>query len=50
MNDLKEKIQYHLEKPVDMAEKARYRIWIQQKYNWETIAEQTVKVYKEALR
>jgi len=50
VNDLKEKIQFHLDNPMDMAETSRYRTWIQQKYNWETIAEQTVKVYEEDLR
>jgi len=48
-NDLKKKIQYHLVKPMDMAEKSKYRTWIEYKYNWETIAEQTVKVYEKAL-
>ncbi|MEA2061762.1 MAG: glycosyltransferase family 4 protein [Thermodesulfobacteriota bacterium] len=50
VNDLKDKIQYQLVNPMDMVEKSRYRTWIQQRYNWETIAEQTVKVYEEALR
>jgi len=49
VNDLKEKIQYHLDNPMDMAETSRYRTWIQEKYNWETIAEQTVKVYEKVL-
>lgn len=49
VNDLKEKIQYHLDKPMDMAETSRYQTWIQQKYNWKSIAEQTVKVYENAL-
>ena len=36
--DLKEKIEYHLNRPVTMAEKSIFRAWIQEKYDWEKIA------------
>jgi glycosyltransferase involved in cell wall biosynthesis len=47
--DLKKKIEYHLDRPVTMNEKSVFRACIREKYNWEKIAAQTVKVYEKAL-
>ncbi len=49
MDDLKEKIEYHLDRPVTVEEKSVFRALIREKYNWEKIAAQTVKVYEKAL-
>ncbi len=35
VTDLKEKIEYHLDRPVTVEEKSVFRTWIQEKYNWE---------------
>jgi hypothetical protein len=47
VTDLKEKIEYHLDKPVTVDEKSVFRALIRKKYNWEKIAVQTVKVYEK---
>lgn len=47
--DLKEKIDYHLNNPISMAEKSIFRAWIQKKYDWKKIAAQTIKVYEKTL-
>ena len=47
--DLKKKIDYHFNRPITMAEKSIFRALIQEKYNWEKIAAQTIKVYEKAL-
>jgi len=45
INDLKEKIDYHLANPISPDEKSIFRSRIKETYNWEKIAAQTIKVY-----
>jgi len=49
VDDLKEKIAYHLVNKITMDEKIHFRSQIEKKYNWEKIAEQTIQVYEETL-
>ena len=49
MDDLKEKIDYHLANPIRPDEKSIFRSRIEETYNWEKIAVQTIKVYEKAL-
>ncbi|MBA3009843.1 MAG: glycosyltransferase family 4 protein [Proteobacteria bacterium] len=49
MDDLKEKIDYHLTNPISPDEKLIFRSRIEETYNWEKIAKQTIAVYKETL-
>lgn len=46
-DDLKEKLTHHLAVPITPEEKARFRRWIREKYNWHKIAQQTIQVYHE---
>jgi glycosyltransferase involved in cell wall biosynthesis len=46
-DDLKEKLTHHLDFPITPEEKARFRRWIREKYNWHKIAQQTIQVYHE---
>jgi glycosyltransferase involved in cell wall biosynthesis len=45
--DLKKKLTHHLAVPITHQEKTRFRRWIQEKYNWHKIAQQTIQVYHE---
>jgi glycosyltransferase involved in cell wall biosynthesis len=45
-DDLKKKMAQHLATPITSAEKAAFRRLIQEKYNWQKIAEQTIQVYQ----
>lgn len=45
IDDLKKKITHHLSNPITMDEKSLFRTQIKEKYNWDLIAAQTVKVY-----
>lgn len=49
VNDLKEKLSYHLSKGISEKENLYFKKQIQQKYNWDTIAKQTIAVYKNLL-
>ena len=49
MDDLKEKIDYHLANPISPDEKSIFRSRIEETYNWKKIAAQTIKVYEKAL-
>ncbi len=49
VEDLKEKIIYHLANPIGMGEKSIFRSRIEETYNWAKIADQTIKVYEEIL-
>ena len=49
VDDLKEKMQKWIALDISEAEKTRYRQLIQDKYNWETIALQTIQVYERTL-
>ena len=48
MDDLKEKIDYHLANPISPDEKSIFRSRIEKTYNWKKIAAQTIKVYEKA--
>ena len=48
-NDLKEKMEHHLVNDISDAEIENFRKKIEKHYNWETIAEKTIKVYERAL-
>ena len=45
--DLKQKMALHLAVPITPEEKARFRRWIREKYNWHKIAQQTIQVYQD---
>ncbi len=49
MDDLKEKIDYHLANPISPDEKSIFRSRIEETYNWKKIAAQTIKVYEKAI-
>ena len=49
IDDLKEKMDVLLEKKLSEEEQREIRRQIEEKYNWNKIAEQTVKVYEKAL-
>ena len=49
MDDLKEKIDYHLANLISPDEKSIFRSRIEETYNWKKIAAQTIKVYEKAL-
>ncbi len=49
VNELSKKISSLLERGLSVIEKADYHKQIAEKYNWSTIAEQTVRVYEKAL-
>ncbi|ACN15632.1 putative capsular polysaccharide bisynthesis glycosyl transferase [Desulforapulum autotrophicum HRM2] len=49
LNDLKEKLSYHLCHEISDQEKGYFRKQIQEKYNWKKIAEQTIGCYAKAL-
>ncbi len=50
MDDLKEKIDYHyIANPISPEEKSIFRSRIEETYNWEKIADQTIKVYEKTL-
>ena len=47
--DLKEKMETFLHKEVSEKERNKMRTQIEEKYNWDKIAEQTIKVYKKTI-
>ena len=47
--DLKEKMETFLHKEVSEKERNEMRSQIEEKYNWDKIAEQTIKVYEKAI-
>ncbi|OEU63979.1 MAG: glycosyl transferase family 1 [Desulfobacterales bacterium PC51MH44] len=47
--DLKEKMETFLHKEVSEEERNEMRTQIEEKYNWDKIAEQTIKVYKKTI-
>lgn len=47
--DLKEKMETFLHKKVSEKERNKMRTQIEEKYNWDKIAEQTIKVYKKTI-
>ena len=49
VNDLQRKMETLLDKDLTEIEKRDLRLQIAEKYNWLTIAEQTIEVYKKAL-
>lgn len=49
VNDLKKKLSFFLEQGLDQNERQKYKKQIDEKYNWQKIAEQTVAVYYNAL-
>ena len=48
-HDLKEKMKILLEKGLSEEEQREIRKRIEEKYNWDRIAQQTIEVYKKAL-
>jgi glycosyltransferase involved in cell wall biosynthesis len=48
-SDLQRKMETLLDKDLTEIEKRDLRLQIAEKYNWLTIAEQTIEVYKKAL-
>ncbi|MDP3030027.1 MAG: glycosyltransferase [Deltaproteobacteria bacterium] len=48
--DLKEKLSLLLEKDLSITEQGKIREQIKEKYNWDNIADQTIDVYRKALR
>lgn len=50
VDDLKEKMEALLEVKLSEREKEEIRSQIKEKYNWDRIAEQTIEVYRKALR
>lgn len=50
IDDLKEKMEALLEVKLSEREKEEIRSQIKEKYNWDRIAEQTIEVYRKALR
>jgi glycosyltransferase involved in cell wall biosynthesis len=48
--DLKEKLSMLLERDLSLSEREDIRKQVEEKYNWETIADQTIDVYRKALR
>jgi glycosyltransferase involved in cell wall biosynthesis len=50
VDDLKEKLKHHLEKKLSEEERKEIRSMIKDKYNWDKIAQQTIKVYEEVLK
>jgi len=49
VEDLKEKIAELLEKGISEKEQKEIRKMIEDKYNWDKIAEKTIKVYRKAI-
>lgn len=49
VNDLKEKMEVLLEKDLTETERQEIREQIEEKYNWDRIAEQTIEVYRKAI-
>ncbi len=49
LDDLKEKMEVLLEKELSKREREDIRAQIEEKYNWDRIAEQTIGVYRKAL-
>jgi glycosyltransferase involved in cell wall biosynthesis len=49
VDDLKEKMEVFLEKGLSKREREDIRAQIEEKYNWDSIAEQTVEVYRKAI-
>ena len=48
VDDLKEKMEVLLKKDLTETERQEIRKQIEEKYNWDKIAEQTIKVYRKA--
>ena len=49
VDDLKEKMEVLLKKDLTEIERQEIRKQIEEKYNWNKIAEQTIEVYRKAL-
>lgn len=49
VDDLKKKMEVLLEKRLSKEEREDIRKQIEEKYNWDRIAEQTIEVYRKAL-
>jgi len=49
IDELKEKMEVLLEKELSEEEREEIRAQIEEKYNWNRIAEQTIEVYRKAL-
>ena len=50
VDDLKEKMEVLLEKGLSEEERKEIRKQIEEKYNWDRIAEQTIEVYQKVLK
>ena len=50
VEDLKEKMEVLLEKGLSEEERQEIRRQIEEKYNWDRIAEQTIGVYEKVLK
>lgn len=49
VQDLREKMKFHIEKELTEQESKALRRMIKEKYNWQKIAEQTIAVYRQAI-
>jgi len=49
VDDLKKKMEVLLEKGLSEEEQQEIRTQIEKKYNWDRIAQQTIKVYRKVL-
>jgi glycosyltransferase involved in cell wall biosynthesis len=49
VDDLKKKMEVVLEKELSEEEREETRNLIEEKYNWDRIAEQTIEVYRKAM-
>lgn len=49
IEDMKSKILYHLNNRIDDAERLNHFRMLEEKYNWDKIADETISVYKEML-
>ena len=49
VDDLKKKMEVLLEKGLSEKEQQEIRTQIEEKYNWDRIAQQTIQVYRKAL-
>ena len=49
VDDLKEKMEVFLEKGLSEEERKEIRRQIEEKYNWDRIAEQTIEVYEKVI-
>ncbi len=49
IDELKEKMEVLLEKELSEEERKEIRKQVEEKYNWDKIAEQTIEVYRKAL-